>query len=205
MELNINFLEMLKESFTLAILIVFSIIMLTFALERWWFYRKIHINVDDFLGKLKKLLEDKKHKEALDICHKTPGPVARIAGVALENHSKSKDQVSELVNAARIEERLRLESFLGILGTLGNVTPFVGLFGTVVGIIKAFHDLAQSGSGGPSVVAAGIAEALVATAGGLLVAIPAVIFYNYFLKRVKNYSIAMETTQMRLLVYMGLD
>ena len=74
-----------------------------------------------------------------------------------------------------IQEKHKMDKGLVILGTLGNNAPFIGLFGTVIGIIKAFHDLAQNPEGGPSVVMAGVSEALVATAVGILVAIPAVI------------------------------
>ncbi|MBI4345960.1 MAG: MotA/TolQ/ExbB proton channel family protein, partial [Elusimicrobia bacterium] len=76
-------------------------------------------------------------------------------------------------------------------------------FGTVVGIIKAFQDLAMAGTGGPTVVAKGIAEALVATAGGLLVAIPAAVLYNYFQRRVKTMSTELEVFSTRLVVMMG--
>jgi biopolymer transport protein ExbB/TolQ len=102
-----------------------------------------------------------------------------------------------------MEERWKLERFLSVLGTLGNIAPFIGLFGTVVGIIKAFRDLAMAGGGGPSVVAKGIAEALVSTAGGLLVAIPAVIIYNYFIRRAKGITVEMEVASARLLVLLG--
>lgn len=83
-------------------------------------------------------------------------------------------------------QRQNLDHGLVILGTLGNNAPFIGLFGTVVGIIQAFHDLAKNPAGGPSVVMAGISEALIATAIGLVVAIPAVIAYNSFQRLVKR-------------------
>ena len=77
-------------------------------------------------------------------------------------------------------ERLRIGAHLWIVGTIGNISPFIGLFGTVLGIIRAFRDIGQVGAAGPAVVASGISEALIATAGGLLVAITAVIVYNLF-------------------------
>ena len=83
--------------------------------------------------------------------------------------------------AALSAEGLRLSSHLGIVGTIGNIAPFVGLFGTVLGIIRAFRDIGQVGAAGPAVVAAGISEALIATASGLFVAITAVIVYNIFI------------------------
>jgi biopolymer transport protein TolQ len=81
------------------------------------------------------------------------------------------------------EQRLRFERNLGWLGTMGNTAPLIGLLGTVWGIMRAFHDLARTGSAGPSVVAAGIAEALFTTAAGLMVAVPAVMLYNHFVRR----------------------
>ena len=83
------------------------------------------------------------------------------------------------------------------------IAPFIGLFGTVIGIIKAFQELALAGSGGPAVVAKGIAEALVATAAGMAVAIPAVIIYNFYMRKVKNISVEMEVVSSRLLVMLG--
>ena len=95
------------------------------------------------------------------------------------------DEVAAALEGAKARERLRLERNLAFLATLGSNAPFIGLFGTVLGIIKAFHDLAGSQAGGPSVVMAGISEALVATAVGLMVAIPAVVAFNYFSRRVR--------------------
>jgi biopolymer transport protein ExbB len=81
-------------------------------------------------------------------------------------------------------EHIRLERRLAFLGTLGNNAPFIGLFGTVLGIIRAFHDLSLDSQGSSSVVMAGISEALVATAVGLFVALPAVMFFNYYQRQV---------------------
>lgn len=202
---DINIVEIFKTSFTLVILLFCSVVTLTFTVERWWYYRSIRINVDAFMNGLRQLLENSKYSDALKLCAATPGPIPAIMSVAISNRSKSKSEVSALILAAQIDEKAKLESFLGILGTMGNTAPFIGLFGTVVGIIKAFHDLAVAGSGGPSVVAAGIAEALVATAAGLLVAIPAAMLFNYFLKKVKDISSAMESSSIRILVYLGMS
>ncbi|MEK6543767.1 MAG: MotA/TolQ/ExbB proton channel family protein [Elusimicrobiota bacterium] len=200
MELNIDFLEMLKSSFTLVILFACSMLLITFSLERWWYFRKIASKSSELLAAIEKYLEDGKYKDAAAFCEQIKTPVAEVAKTALLNHARPRAHIEELTTATRMEQRLKMENYLGILGTLGNTAPFIGLFGTVIGIIKAFRDLALSGSSGPSVVAAGISEALVATAGGLAVAIPAVVFYNYFLKRIKDISVDMETAQIRLLV-----
>ena len=202
---KINFIEIFFESFTLWILLGCSIIALTVAIERWWYYRKIRFNprqLLEILGKSHAFLTQGKADEAMNLTQGLNGPIPDIIRTALTNRNRSKVELDELLTAARMEQRLVLERYLGILGTLGNTAPFIGLFGTVVGIIKAFHDLAVSGSGGPAVVAAGISEALVATAAGLLVAIPCVVIYNVYTKRVKEMATNMEVSSIRLLVIM---
>ena len=86
-----------------------------------------------------------------------------------------------------------MKQYLPILATIASIAPFVGLFGTCKGIIAAFSDIATQGMGGPSVIAAGISEALVSTATGLLVAIPALMFYNYFSKAISNMALELES------------
>lgn len=201
--MSLNLFEVFRSSFTLFLLLACSFVFLTFAIERWLFFKKLKLDTESFLETIAKLLEEKHYARAEDLCKSVLNPVAKVALVIVANRNRSRIDILELAEAARVEERLRLETHLSILGTLGNIAPFIGLFGTVVGIIRAFRDLALSSSGGPSIVAAGIAEALVATAGGLAVAIPSVILYNYYLKRVKDITVAMETTKTRVLVYLG--
>lgn len=202
--MNLDLLEVIRKSFTMFILIFCSVITLAFTIERWWFFWKIKLNLENFMATLKKYIEDADFEKALNLCRTTKNPVAKVMEVAIINHKKPKSQVIELMNAARLEQRVRMEQFIIVLGTMATICPFLGLFGTVIGIIRAFHDLAISGSGGPSVVAAGISEALVATAAGLGVAIPAVVLFNYFMKKVKNFSSAMETNQAKILVYLNI-
>jgi biopolymer transport protein ExbB len=113
------------------------------------------------------------------------GAACRIlqAGFSQARHGAA--GVEDLLTAASLEEKRLLERRLLVLGTLGNNAPFVGLFGTVLGVIKSFHDLAQSGAG-PEVVMQGLSEALIATAVGLFVAIPCVVGFNFYQKRVKD-------------------
>ena len=110
----------------------------------------------------------------------------------MQNIKNTKLDFDECLSIALSEERLSLERRITFLGTLGANAPFIGLFGTVLGIISAFHNLAGNVKGGPSVVMSGISEALVATALGLLVAIPGVIAYNYFVRRVKRIMVQAE-------------
>src|SRR5262245_21409644 len=124
-------------------------------------------------------------KEALWTLATTPHPVGAVAKQVLENAHLTPEHIEEKMQIALSEQRLQLEKNLGWLGTMGNTAPLIGLLGTVWGIMRAFHDMARTGSAGPSVVAAGIAEALFTTAAGLLVAVPAVMLYNHFLRRMQ--------------------
>ena len=200
---DISILQLFRTSPTLVILMFLSVLSVTFALERWWYFRGASGRSDDILAAVRKLLEGGKTDAALAWCQKHPSSVAQVVGYGLMHAGRSRKDLEELMSSKLKEERMKLERYLAILGTLGNISPFIGLFGTVVGIIKAFKDLAASGTGGPSVVAAGIAEALVATAGGLVVAIPAAILYNYFMGRLKRSVVEMEVASARLIVMLG--
>jgi biopolymer transport protein ExbB/TolQ len=114
-----------------------------------------------------------------------PGAAGRILKTALARSHHGPEGVEDLLIAASLAEKEGLERRLLVLGTLGANAPFIGLFGTVLGVIRAFHDLSQT-TGGPEVVMQGLSEALVATAVGLFVAIPCVVSYNYFSKNVKD-------------------
>lgn len=114
------------------------------------------------------------------------GLEGRIAAVSLKGWDKGDHAMKEYAESALIAERRKLEKRLVILSTLGNNTPFIGLLGTVLGIMKAFRDLAEMGDSGPAVVMRGISEALIATAMGLAVAIPVVIAYNALSRTVQD-------------------
>jgi biopolymer transport protein ExbB len=143
------------------LLIGLSILSLTVILERLWYFATHRPSTKLLAGDMRALLTEAERSDDGD-----------ALGGALEG--------------AKSREKLRLERNLAFLGTLGSNAPFIGLFGTVLGIIKAFHDLAGSQAGGPAVVMSGISESLVATAVGLLVAIPAVVAFNYFNRRVRS-------------------
>lgn len=117
---------------------------------------------------------------------------AAVARACLESAGDGAAAVEERKAAALERERVRYERRIAFLGTLGNNAPFIGLFGTVLGIIRAFHDLAESSAQGTEAVMSGIAEALVATGVGLLVALPAVVTYNAFVRRVETTTAGAE-------------
>ena len=184
--MDVQWIELFATSPTLMVLLVCSIISVIFILERALYYF-VHLeDSDKIMSQIKPMLARKDIAGALAFCRRRRGPMRRILAASLENIQESLENLTSLISSLIKKEEVVLERFLGILGTLGNTAPFIGLLGTVIGIIKAFQSLAAAGSGGPNVVAAGIAEALIATAAGLTVAIPAVIFYNYYVSKVRQ-------------------
>jgi len=170
----------------LYLLLLCSVISVAAMLEKWWVLSRERNSLDRFSARLSKALSQGKLQEAEEVLGRLPAGWARMVLSALEGAGRGASVAEEYFWAGQVTERKKLESHLLILGTLGNSAPFIGLFGTVLGIIKAFHDLARTGTGNPAIVMKGLSEALIATAAGLMVAIPAVIAYNYFQKRVQD-------------------
>lgn len=154
-------------------------------------------------AKLLKLIDSDNLGSADKLLESADGSVSRILHSGLMSLDKGLASAEHRFVAASLEERRYLEKRLIILGTLGNNAPFVGLFGTVLGVIRAFHDLAANSSAGPEVVMAGLSEALVATAVGLFVAIPCVVSYNYFKQQVQDLLSTTETLSRLILSHLG--
>jgi biopolymer transport protein ExbB len=128
---------------------------------------------------------------------------ARVVAAGLGAADRGVEAADEIMHSALVEEKLELERGLSFLGTLGNNAPFLGLFGTVLGIIHAFADLSASGSGQASrAVMSGISEALISTAVGLIVALPAVAAFNVFQRSIKKRSAAAEALGGELIAHM---
>jgi biopolymer transport protein ExbB len=192
---DLNFFQLLaKGGWTMIVLAGFSVLSVAVMLERGWVFHKAEKGKVDFINRLKKVLKTGNISEAIEMCEGSPTSLAYIVKAGLGSFHHGEEAMGESMEKAAMKETLHLERNLGIIGTTGSVTPFVGLFGTVLGIIRAFHDLSLSTGGGPAVVANGIAEALVATAAGLFVAVPAVIAFNYFTHRVNRMVTEMEAT-----------
>jgi len=182
---DLNLWQMfLKGGITVFVLLFISILSWWIIIERIIRFNQIKIDTREFMDKIKKMVEKKDFESAIMLAESTPGPVAAVILSGLKNKDLEKAKIESAMQRNLNFEAERLQKYLDILGTIGNVTPFIGLFGTVLGIIRAFHDLSLATGGGPSVVANGIAEALVATAMGLFVAVPAVIAYNLFVKKI---------------------
>ena len=164
------------------VLIACSIVTFGIVFERSWYFWTRRGNADDAAAALMRRIRGGQLKEAEEICHKTEHPFGAVAARLFETASKT-ENVYERLHVALSQQKLLFEKNLNVLGTMAAIAPLLGLLGTVWGIMRAFHDMARAGSAAPSVVAAGVAEALVTTAAGLVVALPALILYNHFTRR----------------------
>jgi biopolymer transport protein ExbB len=175
---------LLGAEWVLWLLIFLSIVSIAIMIERAWFFTTHRIDLASLQDKLRRALAKGDVENAKkQVTGDTVEEAVMRSGLA--EVSRGVDAVGAAMSGAKASQRLRLERNLSVLGTLGNNAPFIGLFGTVLGIIKAFHDLSGNQAGGVAVVMSGISEALVATAVGLMVAIPAVIGFNFFNRRVR--------------------
>jgi len=174
----------------LSLLLAWSLAGLTVICERLYALWNLVPKSEAFKNRVIDALESGDTGKAAALCEMSPLPLAEVFERGLQVYQKTPQKTAEAVTSQRAASVLSLKRYLWALGTAGSSAPFVGLFGTVVGILKAFQSMSVAGTGGFKVVSQGIAAALVATAAGLLVAIYAVIAYNYFVARVNG--IAMQ-------------
>jgi len=189
-----NIWQLIKVGgFTMVLLLAASVLSIAIILERLIAYRlKSRIRRKDFMLKIRHELKKGKLNPAIETCKDTNTPFAKVVYAGLSFFDCSEKEISNNMERQIIIETTILERLTSVIGTIGSVSVYVGLFGTVLGIIRAFHDISMSGSGGISVVISGISEALACTAAGLCVAVPAVIAYNYFMKKVDDFIKDME-------------
>jgi biopolymer transport protein ExbB len=177
---------LLGSEWVLWVLIGLSLLSVTIMVERGLFLAAGRVDFEALGKELLSFLKDGDAAGARRALAGQRAPESQIAFAGLEQYGRGSEAMSEAMASAKSRLRLDLERNLGVLGTLGNNAPFIGLFGTVLGIIKAFADLSHNQAGGAAAVMSGISEALVATAVGLMVAIPAVIAFNYFQGKVRG-------------------
>ncbi len=179
--------------FTMYILLAFSVLSLAIIIERFiYFRRRSKVKRQAFMMQVSRELEKNNVKKALEICKGIDTPFSSVVNAGLILFGHNEVVISNAMEREVTVETTKLERHTSIVGTIGSTAVYVGLFGTVLGIIRAFHDIAKTGSGGISVVINGISEALICTAAGLCVAVPAVIAYNYFIKKIDSFVTDME-------------
>lgn len=202
---HFNWMEATTGSPIFDVLIVCSVVTLAIVLERTYYYWKRRGNPDETLKQALEKISRGQTREAAWVCQQTPHP---LGAVAMEVFQQSRERFQSLEERMQItlsRQKLLLERNLNILGTMAAIAPLIGLLGTVWGIMRAFSDMAQTGSAAPSIVAAGVAEALTTTAAGLIVAVPALVVYNHFSRRMnvmltvaENHTRAMRTAMIEV-------
>jgi biopolymer transport protein ExbB len=189
-----------KGGVTMYFILFCSILALAIVTERFWNLRKSKIISTAFLEEIKRFWYRRATMEAIDVCEKHDIAISRILRAGLVRFELGLEQVENAIETAGQHEATLLRKNLVFLGFLANVAPMLGLFGTVLGMIKSFDAIARYGtSGNPGLVASGIAEALITTAYGLMVGIPALAAYYYFKRKVDMRVFEMEEIAVNLM------
>src|SRR6201747_2718805 len=195
------------------VMAIMSVYSLTVMVSKWWSLRKAQKETLKFAPEFSQFLEEDNLTEAIKLAESyKKSHVALVLGGALGEVkpliADGSVTVADINSAERAIERnmllelTNLKRGLAVLATVGSTAPFVGLLGTTMGIVNAFTGMAQSGAGGMGAISAGVAEALITTAFGLLVAIPAVWAYNYFTTKIDNLSVEMTYVSKEMIDYL---
>jgi len=186
--------------FTIYILIFCSIISIAVIIERVIYYnRRSKVTRTALLDKVRKELIGNHVLDAVGFCKNIDTPVSKVVLAGLNLHGHDEKLIANAMEREITVETIKLERFIGIVGSIGGTAVYIGLLGTVIGIMRAFNDISKVGSTGMDVVTVGIAEALVCTAAGLLVAIPAVLSYNWIIRKIDIFVEDMELAASELL------
>lgn len=172
---------------------VLSVISLTTIIYKLIVFRRVKLNLGDFISKIRANLLKGNVKGAIQVCESYRSPVASIVKAALLKHGQPRHQIEKSMENAAIHEVAYLEKYLTVLSTIANIAPLLGFLGTVVGMILSFEVIATQGLNNPGEVAKGISVALLTTAYGLMVAFFTQPFYNYFTSKVASYTRQIET------------
>jgi biopolymer transport protein ExbB len=169
-------------------ILLMSIYMVALIIVRWVYFRRMRADSDSLMQQAQKAYLDNDTKVLAELKNQKPTapPVKLLIGLGLANSHLASQDLVEFFSITRVRIRERLTRGLSVFGTFAAIAPFIGLLGTVLGIVSCFNSLATSGASGPNVVASGVAEALWATAAGLFVAIPSVVSYNVFKNKAKD-------------------
>jgi biopolymer transport protein ExbB len=184
-----------------------SVFALAIVYEKLWYLRRIKIDLQDVLSSILERIKRNDIKEALSICDKAAVPLTRVLKAGILKYDRSRTQIKEAMEDASLYELPQLEKNLSLLATIAHICPLLGFLGTVTGLIRCFQVVQARQAAMLAVTAADLAsgmwEALIATAAGLLVAIPAFIAYNYLITRVNNYISQMEKASTELVNFLA--
>ncbi len=191
---------LISGGWTMLPLALCSVAAVAIIIERlFWGLRREKVLPPELYNQISELLKLKRYDELLGICRVSSSSLARIAGAAIRNLGKPREIILTATEAAGRREALTLQKYLGALGTIATVAPLLGLLGTVSGMIKTFDVIQTTGVGQAQALAGGISEALISTAAGLTVAVPALFFYRYFVVKTKTLVSEMEGIALEVL------
>ncbi len=186
------------------VILLLSILGFAVIVDRFiYFFTKERGNTEDIKFELEKAIKRNNKEEAMELCELYSNSSSKVLKEVITEVNFGEEVKVDILEEKAREVALsmlpKLERHMWLLGVTANVTPLVGLLGTVSGMIIAFKDIAKVGTGNPEVLASGISQALITTAAGLTVAIPAVIFYNYFNKKIDNIVNDIEKSSVELI------
>ncbi len=170
--------------------------------ERLLHFHRAQINGKDFVNGIRNALQHGNLMEAITLCDDTPGPIPQIVKAAIVNQDHGREEMREAIQDVARHEVARLERRLTTLATIAQITPLIGFLGTVVGMIAMFQVIQQAQLPTPGELARGVWQALLTTAGGLVVAVPAYVAYNYLVARVQNLVLDMEKAANEIVAYL---
>ncbi|GAB4231324.1 MAG: MotA/TolQ/ExbB proton channel family protein [Deltaproteobacteria bacterium] len=192
-----------KGGFAMYPLLVLSVVALAIAIERMVYLRNARIDTGKFMETINGFLSRNALEEAYRYCDSTSGPISRIIKAGLKNQKRGREDVVRGIEDAGAIEVAQLERGILVIQAISKLAPLIGLFGTVTGMIRSFQAIGAAGGENPRLVAAGIGEALVATAAGLVVAIPAYFLAFYFMNRVGKFILDMQKSSIQFLDGLG--
>ena len=192
----LSFIE--KGGFMMYPILFSSILVLGIGMERAYNLRRRNIIDAEFLDRIRSHWNWKDIQLGLQLCASHDTSLARVLKTGLLRFGGKLDEIERAIEGAGQHEASLLNSNLRVLGAVANITPMMGLLGTVFGMIKAFNVISQSGTGNPGLVASGISEALITTAAGMIVGIPALALYHYFRAKIDRYVFEMEEIAFQL-------
>ncbi|HWP67832.1 MAG TPA: MotA/TolQ/ExbB proton channel family protein, partial [Rectinemataceae bacterium] len=175
------------------VIMALSVVACIIIIERILYLRRISVDEDKLFVRIKSSLLEGHYNEALAICDQNLSPFSTLLKIGIENRHQPENVQRDILKDAAALEAPKLENGLSALGTISSIAPLLGLLGTVTGTMKAFGVLGKFGAvSDPAALATGVSEALITTVGGIVVAVPVVIFYNYFVTKVNQILTKLE-------------
>lgn len=175
-----------------------SIVALAIVIERFWTLQKKRVVPDNLVAQVWQWARAGSLDERRVQTLKAGSPLGRVLAAGLANRHRDRDSMKEGIEEVGRHVVFELGRYINVLGTIASIGPLLGLLGTVLGMIRIFSAVTKQGVSDPSILAGGIAEALITTASGLVVAIPALVFYRYFNRRIEGFVVGMEGEAIKL-------